>query len=382
MDRNLERRIIPHLHAAFNNAVAYLSTNPEPISNQPPPIISKGTSGQYLYRLFEICEGWYFWMWGKVEDFRRYFLMWCSSNIESGSDIWRLAYKLGPIYRKQQHYSWEEAIYRWALSEAKMRFSQKHPASLEIVGDLARSIYVQKRYDEALAWYNWTYTVRKNVLGSTHRATMGALLGIAHIYGEEKRFEETEQLIFAAYTWRERKLGKEDFLTLNSASILGTLLSDEGDYDQALERRNCALVGYEKSRGVKHLAGTYEKQKRWVEAEQLYVQVVETRKTVFGQEHPDTLDSMHYLARTYIGQERWVDAEQLCVQVVETSKTVLSQEHPDTLDRMYTLAFTYGKRKRWVDAEQLSVQVVETRKTVLGQEHPDTLDSMHYLAWT
>jgi hypothetical protein len=38
-----------------------------------------------------------------------------------------------------------------------------------------------------------------------------------------------------------------------------------------------------------NLASTYWNQGRWTEAEKLDVQVMETRKTVLGPEHPDTL---------------------------------------------------------------------------------------------
>ncbi|KAH7111276.1 hypothetical protein B0J11DRAFT_447596, partial [Dendryphion nanum] len=37
----------------------------------------------------------------------------------------------------------------------------------------------------------------------------------------------------------------------------------------------------------------------WTEAEKLEVQVMETFKRVFGDEHPDTLTSMANLAPTY-----------------------------------------------------------------------------------
>ena len=41
-----------------------------------------------------------------------------------------------------------------------------------------------------------------------------------------------------------------------------------------------------------NLASTYRNQGRWTEAEQIEVQVLETRKRVLGEEHPNTLSSM------------------------------------------------------------------------------------------
>ena len=47
-----------------------------------------------------------------------------------------------------------------------------------------------------------------------------------------------------------------------------------------------------------NLAMTYTILGRWEEAEELQTQVMEKMKRVLGQEHPDTLASMHNLAST------------------------------------------------------------------------------------
>jgi Tetratricopeptide repeat len=45
---------------------------------------------------------------------------------------------------------------------------------------------------------------------------------------------------------------------------------------------------------------------------------------LLGAEHPDTLTSMANLASTYSDQGRWKEAEDLEVQVIETRKRVQS----------------------------------------------------------
>ena len=94
-------------------------------------------------------------------------------------------------------------------------------------------------------------------------------------------------------------------------------------------------------------------QGRWKEAEELFMQVMETSSRVLGAEHPDTLSSMANLALTFGNQGRWKEAEELFVQVMETSKRVLGAEHPYTLTSMANLASTYGNQGRWKEAEEL-----------------------------
>jgi hypothetical protein len=121
---------------------------------------------------------------------------------------------------------------------------------------------------------------------------------------------------------------------------------------------------------------------RYNEAEELFLQVMETRKRVLGEEHPGTLNSMANLASTFWNQGRWKEAEELEVQIMETSLRVLGDEHPSTLTGMNNLASTYRDQGRWKEAEELEVQVMETRKRMLGEEHPSTLISMANLAST
>ena len=114
----------------------------------------------------------------------------------------------------------------------------------------------------------------------------------------------------------------------------------------------------------------------WKEAEDLFVLVMEARKWVLGQEHPDTLTSMANLASTYRNQGRWKEAEDLDVQVMETSKRVLGQEHPSTLTSMANLSFTWRGYGRQADAVKLMEKCVQLRTRVLGADHPDTLFSL------
>ncbi|KAF2818065.1 hypothetical protein CC86DRAFT_309981, partial [Ophiobolus disseminans] len=74
--------------------------------------------------------------------------------------------------------------------------------------------------------------------------------------------------------------------------------------------------------------------------EELFVQVIETRRKKLGADYPDTLTSMANLASTYRNQGRWDAAEELDVQVMETHKKKLGADRPDTLTSMANLAST------------------------------------------
>ncbi|KAL1891094.1 hypothetical protein Sste5346_007920 [Sporothrix stenoceras] len=172
--------------------------------------------------------------------------------------------------------------------------------------------------------------------------------------------------------------------TRNWLRMEGQLPRWAGTVTEVMETRKTKL-------GVDHpstltsmanLASTFWNQGRWEEAEKLEVQVMETSKTKLGVDHPSTLTSIANLASTFWNQGRWEEAEKLDVQVMETRKTKLGVDHPSTLTSIANLASTFWNQGRWEEAEKLDVQVMETRKTKLGVDHPDTLTSMANLAST
>ena len=130
------------------------------------------------------------------------------------------------------------------------------------------------------------------------------------------------------------------------------------------------------------LANSCRQHEKYDRAEELEVQVMETRKRVLGAEHPDTLSSMANLASTQWNQGRWTEAEKLFMQVIETSLRVLGAEHPDTLSSMANLAHTYKVEDRHDEAVKLMKSVVDLRTQKIGANHPYTLDAFNSLnAW-
>ena len=101
-------------------------------------------------------------------------------------------------------------------------------------------------------------------------------------------------------------------------------------------------------------------------AEELQLEVLESRRRVLGEEHLYTLETMGNLAWTYNEQGRTEEAEQLQLQVLESRRRVLGAEHPGTLGTMDNLASTYYRQGRTEEAEQLQLQVSESTRRVLG----------------
>ena len=104
------------------------------------------------------------------------------------------------------------------------------------------------------------------------------------------------------------------------------------------------------------------------------------KERVLGREHPDTLNSVNNLAGPYEAQGRYGEAEPLYKRGLAASERVLGKEHPDTLNSVNNLAFLYQAQGRYGEAEPLYKRALEGYERVLGREHPDTLNSVNNLA--
>jgi hypothetical protein len=203
----------------------------------------------------------------------------------------------------------------------------------------------------------------------------------------ENAFDVHRLVHLALREWlqRQEKLGR---WTQHSIAQLLQVFPDHGDGNRSKWRRllqhaKCAMsYGFAEGEDVEWLdlarktAMALYSDGRYNEAEELFVQVMETRKKKLGADHPDTLTSMANLASTYWYQGRWDAAEELEVQVMETRKKKLGADHPDTLTSMNNLAFTWKAQGRSAEAVVLMRQCVQQRQQVLKASHPNVKSSL------
>ncbi|MDK2459800.1 tetratricopeptide repeat protein, partial [Aphanizomenon sp. PH219] len=90
---------------------------------------------------------------------------------------------------------------------------------------------------------------------------------------------------------------------------------------------------------LNNLAGLYESQGRYNDAEPLYLQSLDIRKRQLGDDHPDVASSLNNLAGLYESQGKYSEAENLAKQATlpafntETALTLLEkiENNPELL---------------------------------------------------
>ena len=163
---------------------------------------------------------------------------------------------------------------------------------------------------------------------------------------------------------------------------------------------------------------------QYAEAEPLYKQAMEIRRTALGERHPDYATSLNNLACAvprdgpsrrgraalqagdgdsshgpgraasrlrHLAEQpgvgcttRWAvhaEAEPLYnCKAMEIRRTALGERHPDYATSLNNLAGLYDAMGRHAEAEPLYKQAMEIRRTALGERHPDYATSLNNLA--
>ncbi|KAF2234939.1 TPR-like protein [Viridothelium virens] len=118
------------------------------------------------------------------------------------------------------------------------------------------------------------------------------------------------------------------------------------------------------------------------EAARIQREVLGKWKLILGEEHLNTILTMHNLAVTLGDQGHLSEAARMQREVLEKWRLILGEEHPDTILTMHNLAVTLRRQGHLSEAAQIHREVLEKRRQILGEEHPDTISTTSHLATT
>jgi serine/threonine protein kinase/TolA-binding protein len=116
------------------------------------------------------------------------------------------------------------------------------------------------------------------------------------------------------------------------------------------------------------------------EAEKLYRESLTGRERALGPEHIDTLESRHNLATNLEWQGKFDEAERLLRAVLASERRALGENDRRTITTTSALALVLSEAGKTREAEQLYRDTLARARTALGNDHPDTLPLMNNFA--
>jgi hypothetical protein len=110
--------------------------------------------------------------------------------------------------------------------------------------------------------------------------------------------------------------------------------------------------------------------------------LLEERRRVLGEEHPDTLSAMLGFADCLWAQGRLIAARRLEERVVAGRRQQLGEDHFDTLKATGKLAVTMAAQGGLAEARELQERVIEGMRALFGDTGAETLRAINNLAGT
>lgn len=282
-------------------------------------------------------------------------------------------------------------IYQELYGLYKREIGEKHPYTLEVLENLARSYVRLGVYNKALELHEELYVTRKEVLGEKHPDTLSALNGLACSYFYSGDYNKVLELQNKLYNARKEILGESHPDTLNTLDNLSNSYSDLGDYDKALELQNTVYDAQKEILGENHpdtlftlnnLVNSYSDLGNYNKAVELQNTVYNALKEILGENHPDTLSALNNLAASYSNLGDYNKALELQKTVYNFRKEILGEDHPDTLLTLENLGNTYNDLGNYSKALELQCEVYNALKEIIGMNYPVTLTALANLAST
>jgi tetratricopeptide (TPR) repeat protein len=119
-----------------------------------------------------------------------------------------------------------------------------------------------------------------------------------------------------------------------------------------------------------------------VTARPLFERARDLRRSMLGDDHPDTLESTRSLSFNLWGLGQYEPARQLAQDTLTRARRVLGNDHLYTQISAYNLAATLRELGQYEPARQLAQDTLTRARRVLGNDHPYTLISAYNLAAT
>jgi DNA-binding SARP family transcriptional activator/tetratricopeptide (TPR) repeat protein len=115
-------------------------------------------------------------------------------------------------------------------------------------------------------------------------------------------------------------------------------------------------------------------------AHPLFERARNLRRSMLGDDHPDTLESASSLSLNLWELGQYKQARQLGEDTLARKRRVLGDDHPETLESAGSLSFNLWELGQCEPARQLGEDTLARCRRVLGNDHPHTLRAAYYLA--
>ncbi len=265
---------------------------------------------------------------------------------------------------------------RWLKSLLKLHLVKKTESGIFVLHSLLRDYFTSQLNK---------HSDRSQIL-SSFIAVFVDVAKIIELYTTLAIFKRLEPQLKQIISLQNNKEDPQLAICLNG---LAGLYQSQGKYGEAEPLFVHALLIREKRLGAYHpnvatslnnLGLLYESQGKYRDAELFYLRSIEIYTRQFGVDHLTIADSFNNLAELYHTQGRYNEAQPLFVKSLLIYEKELGADHLNVAIVLNNLALLYQTQKKYSKAEPLFVKSLSIRKLRLGVDNLLVATSLNNLA--
>ena len=190
------------------------------------------------------------------------------------------------------------------------KFEPNNDKLLVIKCHISYVLVAQSKYDEALKNYEDVLVARKNKLGIGHDDTLYVQHEIAKIRSYKGEHEKALQILENILDILKLRCGANDSKIYATKGVMAEVYCKQGKYDESLEifeniYNECTVEKNHEAflHKLKNIAKIYLLQSKYNDALTTYQEVLEAEIDIFGEDHPDVLNTRRHITEAQQGLE-------------------------------------------------------------------------------
>lgn len=314
----------------------------------------------------------------KVQDFV------CSRLGMDNQLAWRVTLALSATYFALTKTNKAAELQAQVVNSCKQTLGADHPQTLKFMDILGASRCFQGRFEESRGLHENAIKGMSKVLGPSHEDTLLAIDNLGRVMWRYFQYELCHSLHAKAVEGlskaksfgptHAKTLEAKECLALSCIDLPGADLQSAHDIMIEVKRERKQRLGTEQPWTLLarcNLARIKSAMGDTAEAEKLMRKVLPIAQRNLGENHFGTLMGKTHLAHILVRQKRYDEAEEIFLDVIQRHRYGSAArddgEHPDRIFAMRYLLMCYKEQGKFREALNMCDQIQEAISTIGGQ---------------
>jgi eukaryotic-like serine/threonine-protein kinase len=295
---------------------------------------------------------------------------------------------IGRVFTSLGQYDRAHPLLERALATRREELGPRHPEVASALSALGTVLRSEGRYIEAEPLYRAALDIRREAFGGDHTSVGVSLRDVGLILHLRGDFDEAETMYRQALDV-QRALGEEDPEVIRLGYLIGVVLRDKGEVEEAerallrtvdLRRKVHGDVHLEVANDLIQIGSIRLLRNDPAGAESPQREALAIRRQVFGDEHPSVAQAIVGLAMVLADLGEGEEAETLYLEGIEMQRRLLGPDHPLLSNSLNSLGLLLLNRGDLTAAERAFREAIDINERAFGREHSNVAVAMENLA--